>query len=325
MVRRASSAMALNLRQLRYFVSIVEAGSFSRAAANINVAQPALSQQIAELEAGLGVSLLHRTPRGVRPTPAGETLLREATSILRQVEQLPGVVRSSGGEPEGPVSLGMSSTLAAMFSAPFIDRCKSELPNVKLRLITGDSLLMRSQLLASLLDVAVTFEDEEAPGFSRWPLFRQRLYLIWSDKLPGGSASISVRELAALPLLLPTHPNVTRTKLEQAFDAAGVTPNIFAESNLMSGLLSAAESGIGGAVIPIGHLPDVPGYRGLMAIAIEPPIHLTAHVVTANAFPLSRAGEAVRNLLVDFIETRLQAALPPGAERIGEASHIPRR
>jgi LysR family transcriptional regulator, nitrogen assimilation regulatory protein len=78
----------MQLRHLRYFVKIVEAGSFSRAAA-IHVAQPALSQQIAELEEQLGGTILLRTPRAVRMTPAGEALYREASSILRQVVLLP--------------------------------------------------------------------------------------------------------------------------------------------------------------------------------------------------------------------------------------------
>src|ERR1700742_2604812 len=100
----------MQFRHLRYFVKIVEAGSFSRAATTIHVAQPALSQQIGELEEQLGLSLLHRSARGVRPTAAGEVLYREASSILRLMEQLPGVVRSSSGETEGSVALGMSST-----------------------------------------------------------------------------------------------------------------------------------------------------------------------------------------------------------------------
>src|SRR5262249_39560765 len=101
----------MQFRHLRYFVKVVEAGSFSRAAANIHVAQPALSQQVAELEERLGFTLLERNSRGVRATPAGEVLFREASSILRQLEQLPGIVRSSSGEAEGTVSLGMAVTI----------------------------------------------------------------------------------------------------------------------------------------------------------------------------------------------------------------------
>jgi LysR family nitrogen assimilation transcriptional regulator len=78
----------MQLRHLCYFVKIVDAGSISRAATTIHVAQPALSQQIAELEEQLGLALLQRSARGVRPTKAGEVLYREAVSILKQVEQL---------------------------------------------------------------------------------------------------------------------------------------------------------------------------------------------------------------------------------------------
>ena len=91
----------MNLRQLRYFVKIVERGSFSRAAEDVHVAQPALSQQIAELEQALGVSLLHRSARGVRATAAGDALYAEAVEILRRIERLPGIARSAGGEADG--------------------------------------------------------------------------------------------------------------------------------------------------------------------------------------------------------------------------------
>src|SRR6478609_11768500 len=80
----------MQYRHLRYFVKVVECGSFSRAASTIHVAQPALSQQIAQLEEQLGVGLLLRSARGVRPTAAGEVLYREASSILRQLEEIHG-------------------------------------------------------------------------------------------------------------------------------------------------------------------------------------------------------------------------------------------
>jgi LysR family transcriptional regulator, nitrogen assimilation regulatory protein len=88
----------VQLRHLRYFVRIVEAGSFSRAATLVHIAQPALSQQIAELELELGVPLLIRGPRGTHPTPAGDILYHEAVSILGRMDQLPELVRASGPE-----------------------------------------------------------------------------------------------------------------------------------------------------------------------------------------------------------------------------------
>ena len=112
----------MKLRQLRYFAKIVECGSFSRAAAEVHIAQPALSQQVAELEQILGVTLLHRSVRGVRPTPAGQALYAETLEILRHIERLPSIVKSAGGEAQGSVKFGMASTLAAVFWRPFYGR-----------------------------------------------------------------------------------------------------------------------------------------------------------------------------------------------------------
>ncbi len=97
----------------------VEAGSFSRAAATIHVAQPALSQQVAELEEEMGHKLLHRTPRGVQPTSAGQVLFERASSILRRLEELPSVLKSSTGQIAGTgnvptdVEIGGAALLAS--------------------------------------------------------------------------------------------------------------------------------------------------------------------------------------------------------------------
>ncbi|OYX86836.1 MAG: LysR family transcriptional regulator, partial [Azorhizobium sp. 32-67-21] len=91
----------MDLRQLRYFVTIVETGSFSKAAQRLHVAQPALSQHVRNMELDLGVELLFRSSQGVVPTEAGETLVRHARLILSQMEAAREAVRGSEGQPEG--------------------------------------------------------------------------------------------------------------------------------------------------------------------------------------------------------------------------------
>ena len=154
----------MQFRHLRYFVSIVDAGSFSRAAATIHVAQPALSQQIAELEARLGVPLLHRGPRGVRTTTAGDALYREATAIIRRIEELPAIVQATEGELAGTVSIGMSTTLAATLANPLVELCRGSWPKVGLRFAAGDSALVRARIEAGALDMGLVFEDEAGAG-----------------------------------------------------------------------------------------------------------------------------------------------------------------
>ena len=192
----------MQFRQLRYFVKIVEAGSFSRAAATIHVAQPALSQQIAELEERLGLKLLQRSARGVTPTAAGEVLFREASSILHQLDQLPGIVRSSSGDPEGAVSLGLAYSLANTLIGPLVSRVQTSLPKVKLKLSDADSRSLGAGVVSNSLDMAVVYEDELVSAFSRRPIFRHRMYLIGSQS-SFNKASVSIDEIATLPLVLP--------------------------------------------------------------------------------------------------------------------------
>lgn len=308
----------MQLRHLHYFVRIVEAGSFSRAARTIHVAQPALSQQIAELEEKVGVTLLHRSARGVRPTAAGEAMYREATAILRQVENLPGIVRSAGGEIEGIVSLGVSSTLASYLAGRLMEACRAALPRVKLRLVSGDSMLLKSRIGAGMLDFALVFEDEPTPGFVRQPLFRQSFFLIRREPLPGGATSVSIEELAMRPLILPSQPNVTRGLLDRVFAAANLVPAMVAEADVLSSMLSAVQAGLGDTVVPKGDFSDVPGHGALLPIRIDPPIHLTACVVSSADMPLTQAAETLRGLVRDFVAQQVRETAPPGTEWIGD-------
>jgi LysR family nitrogen assimilation transcriptional regulator len=244
-------------------------------------------------------------------------LYREASAILRQVEQLPGVVRSSSGETEGAVSLGISSTLAAAMAGPFIESCKAALPKVTLKFTAADSLSMKARIEAHTLDMALVFEDELIPTFSRRPLFRQRLYLIRRRSFVTREASISLERLVSLPLILPSHPNVLRSLLDRTFAAAGVLPNMVAEADVLSSMLSAVQSEIGHTIIPKGDLSDIAGNDMPRPLLIEPPLYLTASIITSSDFPLTYAGEAVRDVLTRFVESHQRAVDAPGCEWIG--------
>ena len=308
----------MQFRHLRYFVKIVEAGSFSRAATTIHVAQPALSQQIAELEELLGVQLLHRSARGVRPTVAGDALYREALAMLRQMERIPDIVRSAGGEAQGIVSVGMSSTLASTMAGALMDACKQALPLVSLRFITSDSLELRSRIDDQTLDLAIVFEDVPTPGYARKSLFRQRLFLIRRKRTPRSPASITLQEMAALPLILPSAPNVLRGLIDRVFAEAGLSPNIATETDVFSGMMSAIHAGLGNAILPKGDFSDVPGHTAVLPLLIEPPLYLTANVVSSIEAPLTRAGEAVRDLLGVFFNAHLADKAVVGAERVSD-------
>jgi len=311
----------VQLRHLRYFVKIVEAGSFSRAATTIHVAQPALSQQIAELEEKLGLQLLQRNPRGVTPTPAGEALYREASSILRQVERLPGIVRSSAGEPHGTVGVGMSAALGPALTGPLIAAARTAVPKVSLKFTIADSGSIKSRVQSQELDLALAYEDELVPTFAREPLFRHRLFLVSYEPLLEGADSIPLRRVAEFPLILPPRPHIVRAILDRACAAAGVSLNLVAEIDLMSSTLAAVKAGAGSTIMPDG--AEMTGNDWAAPLLIEPPVYTTASLLWSSDFPLTSAGDAVRRLTVEFVAGYVSRARLRGVEWIGPECEQP--
>ncbi|MBN9582092.1 MAG: LysR family transcriptional regulator [Afipia sp.] len=307
----------MQYRQLRYFIKIVEAGSFSRAAATIHVAQPALSQQVAKLEEELGQKLLHRTHRGVQPTPAGQVLYDRGSLILRQLDELPGMLTASTGEISGTVSLGIVASLADVLIGPVIEHFKSALPKVLLKCSDGDSKTLAMRVQEHKLDLAVIFEHDFGPTVSRTPIFSQRLFLI-GKKLPRQPrSSISLEEIARLPLVLPGRGNERRRLIDHAFAELELVPNVIAEADNLSSELSAVRTGIGHTMLNIGVLTGK-GHEALAApVLIEPPISMICSVIQSGDFCLSAPGEAVRKSTVELIRTFVTKTARPGAELIG--------
>ena len=301
----------MQYRQLRYYVKIVEAGSFSRAAALIHVAQPALSLQISELEDYLGVSLLQRSARGVRPTAAGELFYREATAVLKHLEQIQGVVRSSRGVAQGVVSVGLASLVGAPMVARFVETCQVALEKVTLKLAVTDSATLRDRLASQLLDLALVFEDDPGVAFTREPLYRQRLYAFHSKAMSMGS-SVSLQELAQHRLVLPSRPNLVRASADRAFAQASLVPNVVAEVDDYTSLLSTVRAGLGATILPRGELADLGDDIASPAL-IEPPLYMTVSIVSSQELPLSFAADEVRKLLRTFIERQVRETQPPGA------------
>jgi LysR family transcriptional regulator, nitrogen assimilation regulatory protein len=307
----------MQFRQLRYFVKIIEAGSFSRAASVVHVAQPALSQQVAELEARFGVALLQRSARGVRPTAAGEILYKEASSLLRQLDQLPGVVRSSGGEPEGTVNLGFISSLAPRLVG-FLDEFRELFPKVVIRVSDGDSLSLEGKIASSSVDLAILYEDAFATALTRRPLFRQKLFVVSRQPVAAEANAISLARVAELPLVLPGHINGRRVLIERVFAEAKLKPNVVLEADSLVSEMWSVRNEVGCTILPIGDLSNFGPRAFAQPVVIEPPIYLTCSIVHSADFPLTTAGEAVRDTLLTFIKRRVHETDMPGAEWIEE-------
>ncbi|MCO5131579.1 MAG: LysR substrate-binding domain-containing protein [Xanthobacteraceae bacterium] len=303
----------MQYRHLYYFVKIVEAGSFSQAARTIHVAQPALSQQIGELEAALGIPLLERSARGVRPTAAGQRFYDEAASILRRYQALPGLVQSTGGEVAGVVSLGMPASLSTMLVGPFIEACRARYPRIVLKFIDGDSEFLRHEVEKSRLDLALGFEDEFFPVVLRRPLFRQNHYLICPKASAPRGPTISIQDVAKIPLILPGGSNARRIVIERAFAQAGLKLNLAAESVTVASELSAVRSGAASTILNLGDMSGFSAQDFAVPILIEPTFYMTCSLLWSNDRSLLMAADRVRELLIGFLKDYIHQTRRPGA------------
>ena len=175
----------VDLRQLRYFVAIVQSGSISRASLQLNIAQPALSLHIRNMEADLGVPLLFRTPQGVQPTEAGLILLRNAKTILAQFEQTEREIRGSSTEPTGEVRLGLPGTISQILGAPLVIAARERYPKITLRIAEAMSGYVLEWLRLGRVDLGLLFQTVEDRDLRSIALATETLVLFGPARAQG--------------------------------------------------------------------------------------------------------------------------------------------
>jgi len=172
--------MAVTLRQLQYFVALAEAGSFASAADRSHITQPALSQQIKELEQSLGAKLFERLPRGVRLTRAGEDALVRAQKVLADVRDLSSVMKQQD-DLSGELRLGVIPTVAPYLLPPVLAALRDQDARLQLRIREARTEQLLSELQDGALDAIVAVTPTDMPSVSTTPLFEDAFLLAGSS------------------------------------------------------------------------------------------------------------------------------------------------
>jgi len=246
----------MDLKQLEYFVRVAELGSFTRAAIALDVAQPALSRQVRLLEVELRQNLLTRNGRGAMPTPAGKLLLEHGRGILHQVSVAREVLGAARGALTGKVSIGLPPSLSRLITVPLTQEFQRTLPDAHLTLTEGFSLAMYEGLRTGNLDIAVLYNPERSADIEVATLHEDELVLISAQDANQAAAakrtpkSVTLEEVAALPLILPSRPNAFRLLLEGEMLRIGRSPEILLEVDGLNAILSLVREGMGHAVLP---------------------------------------------------------------------------
>jgi LysR family transcriptional regulator, nitrogen assimilation regulatory protein len=294
----------LDIRQIRYFIRVVDTGSLSRAATSLRLSQPALGLQIRKLERELGCPLLFRHSRGIVPTEDGRTIYDRFVSILREIDDTPQYVSSRSGPVQGPVALGVTASMGLALVPALVALAASELPKVQLRLVDGVSDDILSGVESGDFELGISGMRRDNGHLSCEPLMVEDVFLI----VPRGHHAASDRpirlaEVARYPLVLPT----TNHPIRQLFDEQLRKNNLTVEPQfeldsvilrkemvLQSGKLT---------VLPFSAMHYEIANGSVYARAIEKPrVSHTMHLVSSARRPPTHAMLAIKQLIHRLVE-----------------------
>jgi LysR family cyn operon transcriptional activator len=312
-MRRAHRAV--DLRHLRAFAAIVDAGGFARAATRLNLSQPALSRQIAALEADLGVPLFDRLGRRALLTSEGEDLLRRSRRLLSDAESLEERARALKGGHTGLLRVGSTPQGMETLLAGFLARYRRRHPGVEVHLVEDGGARLPTRLEHGDVQLALV-----AAGDAR---FRWRslgpIYLLaalpkshrWSRR-----AMLEIEDLANAPLLLTRRDFNSRAWFDAACQMAHLRPHVLLESGAPPTLLALAQAGYGIAIVPSNSRIPRGGLRAVPIIRGGEPIGRWLSIAWDPRRFLASYGEQFVDELVEysrrrFLLPRLPRQMPP--------------
>ena len=306
----------MDFRHLSNFVQIVDAGSLTRAAGMVGVAQPALTFQIARLEQELECQLLIRSTRGVYPTEAGMILYREAQSILRHLQDVPQLVRNPAIDPSGDVTIGFPNSLTPYFSTSVVAAVQEKLPRVRLRIFEGESVVQREQIMRNRVEVALICEHVPAADLHHRLLFKQRLAFLCDgrDSRDRDGDPIELVDAVGRISGLPNVGNPVRAALDTATQKLGLSIDVRVEYNAVRTLISAVGRGLGASINLWMPMQDVDDGQGIVTRPIiKPHIWLEVSLCRSKLHQPTPAAVRVEEIMAEVALDRISCADWQGA------------
>ncbi|MEV7958431.1 transcriptional regulator CynR [Streptomyces sp. NPDC058316] len=264
--------MGPELRHLRYLIAVAEHGNFTRAAEELRISQPTLSQQIKQLERAVGVQLLDRSGRSVRLTDAGEVYVRHARRALRELAAADRAVLDVADLSRGHLRLAMTPTFTAYLIGPLAQELHTRYPGITLEVREMTQDRIEASLLADELDLGIAFAGTHLPGIVASALFAETLSLVVSAQRNGSrdGRPLPVRELADQQLALLSSDFATRGHVESYFADHQVSPPIAVEANSIQALTEIVRrTGLLATVLPDAITDD---HLHLTPIPVDPPL-----------------------------------------------------
>ena len=294
----------MELKQIQYFIALFEEGTVTRAAGRLNIAQPALSMQIAKLETELRQKLFERGPHGMAPTEAARLMYRLYTPIMRDIDQAREHLSRRDVIVTGRVSLGMVSSEAQSVLPESLARFDALFPQVEVSVADGFSAQLIDAVESGRLDAAIINKPRGRLTLHVEPLLVEEMVLVTSvvhgPKLPD---EIDLTQQSSIEFVLPTRRNGLRGALDAALMAADVVIKPKFEIDLLSSIVQFVEQGNIATILPRVVVQRKVDEGVLRAHTItSPPIVRHIIQVTHPKRPIGPAAQALITIITDEIK-----------------------
>jgi DNA-binding transcriptional LysR family regulator len=294
----------MDLRGIRYFVQIADCGSITRAAANLGVAQPALTRHVQSMEEELGMQLLVRLPRGVRLTGAGRQFVDHCRRALRELDRAREELKADSGSARGQVILGVSPTLGPLLVPGVVERVRRQCPQVALKIVEHFSTLLFDGLLTGRIDVALLTNPSASRALKLTPQIAEPIVVLATPQPRDSRRFYTLAELSKTPVLVT---EAIRTIVDDQIGRYGARLTVDYEVNAVEAIGRLLLRGVGPAVMPVStfHAEIADGRIAAFPIA-DVNVHrslMLAHPVerrtTAATEEVSQVVTAEMNMLFD--------------------------
>jgi len=296
---RLASLPQIDFRKLRYFATVAELGSFTKAAQQLHIAQPALSRQVRLLEEDLGLQLMSRTVRGVVLTEAGTVLLKHAHALAANLAHVLEDMQTRAGSPKGEVVIGLPPSTVGTIAPPLVMRVRRDFPMVSLTIREGISQVLANWVEIGNVDIAVLSYPVDSRALLLEPLAIEDIVVFEREAPAEGSNVYSLGMLAARPLLVS---GVFATIAQTALQLPTLKLNVLLEIDSVEAMRKLVLQGFGAALLPVSVLREELGQGLVHASAITSQGVRRTHMLARPALRQStRALEAVVTVLKEEI------------------------
>ncbi|MDH1656047.1 transcriptional regulator CynR [Pseudomonas mosselii] len=255
-------------RHIQYFLAVAQHHSFTRAAAALHVSQPALSQQVRQLEESLGAQLFDRSGRTTRLTDAGEVYLRYAKRASQELQEARRAIHDVGDLSRGSLRVAVTPTFTSYLVGPLVEAFHGRYPNITLNLSEIAQERMEQMLQLDELDVGIAFDERHAQDIDTYPLLVETLALVVGSQHPLAQASaIGPQALNDESMILLSAEFATREQIERYCRQHGIRPQVMMEANAIGAVIEVVRRTTLSTLLPAN---IVLAHDDLAAIALDP-------------------------------------------------------